>query len=61
MDDQYVDFNAEMTEQEMMSALLKELRSLAFVDIGDLYNDDNTLKNIKDMPAGIRRAWRAAC
>lgn len=59
MDEQYVDFNAEMTEQEMMSALLKELRSLAFVDIGDLYDDNNNLLNVKDMPAGIRRAIAA--
>ena len=35
--------------------VLKEAARIALADIGPAYNDDNTLKNIKDMPEDLRR------
>ena len=56
MDDQYVDFDAPQTEGEMMDALLKELRSLAFIDIAGLYDSAGRLKNVHEMAPAVRRA-----
>ena len=56
MEPEYVDFDAPLTQQEMMQALLQELRSLAFIDIAGLYDEAGRLKNVHDMDPAVRRA-----
>lgn len=52
----FIDFDAPMTEREMMDALLKELRSLAFSDIAGMYDENNCLKDIADIDPALRKA-----
>lgn len=53
---------AERTEQAIARAgvrnvrILEELASIAFLDPGDLFEDDNSLKPLKDVPPAMRRA-----
>lgn len=54
--DIFVDFDKPMTEREMMDALLKELRSLAFIDIVGLYDENGRLKAVHKMDPSVRRA-----
>ena len=53
MDEPVVDFSS---PQDDVTALISELKSLAFSDIGGLYDDNNCLKDIKTMPEALRRA-----
>jgi hypothetical protein len=39
----------------MVRRLLLELEQVALVDIGQAYNEDGTLKELKDMPEAVRR------
>jgi len=59
MDEPMVDFDAPMSDADMMRELIRELKNLAFSDIGELYDEHNCLKPIKDMPQSIRRAIAA--
>ena len=36
--------------------ILQEMKRLAFSDIGDIYNEDGTLKHLSEMPIDARRA-----
>jgi phage terminase small subunit len=36
--------------------VIQELAAIAFLDIGDAFNDDGSLKAIKEMPEAVRRA-----
>ena len=63
MEPQDVDFNdpstpnaANTSPQDDIKALIAELRSLAFSDIGGMYDENNCLKDIKDIPESLRRA-----
>ena len=51
-----VNFDEPPTTQDDIRALINELRSLAFSDIGELYDDNNCLRGIKTIPAALRRA-----
>jgi len=51
-----VDFDAPEPPKTEVQLLLAELKSLAFSDIGGLYDENNCLRNIKDMPESLRRA-----
>lgn len=36
--------------------IIKELAAIAFVDLGDMYDDNGSLLAVKDMPENVRRA-----
>ncbi|MHB8816145.1 MAG: terminase small subunit [Steroidobacteraceae bacterium] len=36
--------------------VLEEIAAIAFIDPGELFNDDNSLKPVKDLPDNVRRA-----
>lgn len=59
MDDVNVDFNAPATPQDDIKALISELKSLAFSDVGGLYDENNCLLDIKSIPEPLRRAVSA--
>jgi hypothetical protein len=54
MDDSYVDFDSEERKDDIKT-LLAELRSLAFSNIKGLYDENNCLKDIKDIPDSLMR------
>lgn len=56
MEPKDVDFNEPPSPQDDVKALIRELKSLAFSDIGGLYDENNCLRDIKDMPEALRRA-----
>ena len=56
MDEQFLDFDAPLTEAEMMAALLRELKSLAFIDIAGIYDENNKLLPVHQMAESVRRA-----
>lgn len=57
MEPDCVDFNDE--QKDDIKALIAELKSLAFSDIGGLYDENNCLRDIKDIPEALRRAVAA--
>ena len=59
MDPQNVDFNEPATPQDDIKALISELRSLAFSNIKGMYDDNNCLLPIKDIPDSLCRAIAA--
>jgi phage terminase small subunit len=56
MDEQYVDFDK---PEDPAKQLLDELRALCLCDIKDMYDTDNCLRPVKDMPEGIRKSIAA--
>lgn len=59
MDEPLVDFNEPPTPQDDIKSLIRELKSLAFSDIGGLYDENNCLKDINAIPEALRRAVAA--
>lgn len=56
---EYLESQMKSKEQELdisVDRILRELASIAFLDISEFYNDDGTLKNIKQIDETARRA-----
>jgi phage terminase small subunit len=56
---EYLESQMKSKEQELdisVDRILKELASIAFLDISEFYNEDGTLKNIKEINETARRA-----
>lgn len=54
-DKKYIEAIVAQTEWAIQK-ILTELRSLSFLDVGDIFNDDHSLKPISEWPKEVRRA-----